>query len=220
MTSLARSPSTQDIRLHAGQCGEWPPEPTEADKRAAAVELREQLEAAEDAQPTEVAQGWDSLCPRPMKRGNWDALPDDVQERFDTIDLANREQAGLTANFSQLSKGQRKRHCQKLRGIQDRLCAAARDLWVREAKSILLNADREVVGVAEYQGARWAVELVSSITARIGTEHAIPQGQPSRTSSLLATLEQDGAVFLEAVRAQMAAGDVQHEASSPCDCCS
>ena len=195
-TYFAIPPSTQ---LHAGQCAEWPPEPTDA------------------AGPTEVAQGWDSLCPRPMKRGTWDSLPNDVQDLFDTIDHASREQAGLTANFNLLSKRQRKRHCEKLRGIQDRLCTIARDLWVREAKSILLNADGETVGVAEYQGALWAVELVASITEKLGAEHAIQQAQPSRTSALTASLTTDSAVFLEAVRAQMAAGDVQYEAS--CDCC-
>ena len=195
MTSFATPPCTQ---LHPGQCGEWPPEPTE------------------DIQPTEIAQGWDSLHPRPMKRGNWDSLPDDVQELFDTIDIASREQAGLTANFSQLSKGKQKRHCQKLRDIQDGLCAAARDLWMREAKSILLNAYGEVVGVAEYQGARRAVELVASITEQIGTDHALLQGQPSKTSALLTSLEKDGTVFLEDIRAQMAAGDVQHDPPSPC----
>lgn len=201
MTSFVTPPSAE---LHIDQYEEWPQEPTEG---------------SDDTQPTEIAQGWDSLFPRPIKRGNWDSLPDDVQELFDMIDIASREQAGLAANFSQLSNGVRKRHCQKLRIIQDRLCAAARDLWLREAKSILLNADKEVVGVAEYQGARLAIEVVSSITETMGTEHAIPQGQPSRTSALLATFEQDGVVFLESVRAQMAAGDVQYNSSSPCNCC-
>ena len=215
MTSRATPPSTP---IHAGQCGEWPPNPADEAKRVVAEELRGQLEAAENTQPTEVAQGWDSLCPRPMKRGNWDSLPDDVQELFDTIDYASREQAGLTANFNQLSKGQMKRHCQKLRGIQDRLCSAAHDLWVREAKSILLNADGEIVGVAEYQGALWAVELVASITEKLGVEHAIQQARPSRISAILASLTKDSAVFLEVVRGQMAAGDVLHETSS-CDCC-
>lgn len=190
MTFFATSPLTH---LHPGQCGEWPPEPT--------VETL----------ATEIAQGWDSLCPRPVKRGNWDSLPYDVQKLFDMIDIASREQAELTANLSQLSEEQRKRHYQKLRGIQDRLCSAACDLWVREAKSILLNADGVVTGVAEYQGARRAVELAASITKKLGAEHAIPQAEPSRTETLITSLEKDGAVFLEAVRGQMAAGDVQYE---------
>ena len=190
MTLFAKYPFTL---LHAGLCGVWPPVPEE------------------EAEPIEIAQGWDSLCPRPVKRGNWDSLPYDVHKLFDMIDIASREKAGLTANLSQLSEEQRKRHYQKLRCIQDRLCIAARDLSVREAKSILLNADGVVIGVAEYQGARRAVELAASITKKLGAEHAIPQAQPSRTEALLTSLDKDGAVFLEAVRGQMAAGDVQYE---------
>lgn len=186
----------------AGRMAEWPPE-------------AEQLEPAAG----EVAQGWDSMHPRPMKRGGWDALPDDVQESFDTLDTLKREASGLTANLDSLSKGQKKRNLQRLRGIQDRLHSIARSLWMREAKSILLDRSGQVAGVAEYQGAQWAVEVMAEITARIGAERAAPQAKPDATQRLLSGIAQDGGVFLETCQAQMEAGDVQEPHSPGCGCC-
>jgi len=186
----------------AGQMAECPPAP-------------EQLEPAAG----EVAQGWDSMLPRPMKRGGWDALPDDVQESFDAIDTMKREASGLTANFDSLSKGKKKRHLQRIRGIQDRLHSLARSLWMREAKSVLLDHSGQITGVAEYQGAQWAVELMAELTARIGVEHAAPQAKPEATQRLLSGIAQDGGVFLETCQAQMAAGDVQEPHSPGCGCC-
>ena len=202
------SPLAESSIIVAGCSGTTPrDDPCTEQAIQEALELKGILDSAE------VAQGWDSPCPRPLRRGDWDLLPDDVQCVLDNIDLWNRQQTGLTANFDQLPRDHQEQHSYQLDKIQDYLCEAATTLWVREAKSILLNTDGEAFGVAEYQIARWALTLVSSITEKIGAENVTPRHQISQNLLLLSALKRDEAFFLKAIQDQIAAGDVQFMSS-------
>ena len=188
LREMASIPPTAPVP--AGHCAEWPPEPEQ--------------ESVQDV-VAEIAQGWDSMCPRRVQREGWDMLPDDVQEHLATIIGADTSVQMLTLEAS-LGKKLRKRRVGQLCGLCDRLLSVITDLWHREAKSLLLGPDGSLIGVAEYRAVRHALNTIRTISTRLGSKTATVSAEAM--DLYVSSLDKDELAFIEIAKAQLEAGDV------------
>ena len=136
---------------------------------------------------------WDTSHPRKISRGDWDTLPEDVEIVLNDIFNAIND----TSTYLSYKE------------IQDLLYAKGRDLWVREAKNLIVDSeDDSIQGVAEYMGAMTAFNAIRDISERYGEENVIDKYRVKEMNKRIESVENDYEIFLDQCEDQIDAGDV------------
>ena len=139
---------------------------------------------------------WDTSHPRKISRGDWDNLPDDVEIVLNDIFNAKQHSNDPSTYLS-------------YKEIQDLLYAKGRELWVREAKNLIVDSeDDSIQGVAEYMGAVIAFDAVRDISERYGEENVIDKYRVKEMNKRIESVENDYKIFLDQCEDQIDAGDV------------